>query len=71
MAVFQDQIQATITIDNNQAINKLGELEMAHADVRGELKQLAGEVRKYENEVKKLDKYKVGKDNFEAAKKDE
>ena len=70
MAVFQDQIQATITIDNNQAINELGKLEMAHADVRGELKQLAGDVRKYENEVKKLDKYKIGKDNFEAAQKE-
>ncbi|WP_338812740.1 phage tail tape measure protein [Bernardetia sp. Wsw4-3y2] len=70
MAVFQDKIQATITIDNNQAINKLGELEMAHADVRGELKNLAGEVRKYENEVKKLAKYELGAKKFEAAQKE-
>lgn len=69
MAKFTDEIQSTVTIENNQALNKLGQLEMAHSDVRKELKGLYKDMRAYDKAVAKAAKYELGAKKFEEASK--
>ncbi|WP_338814048.1 phage tail tape measure protein [Bernardetia sp. Wsw4-3y2] len=66
----QEKVQVTAIIDGKQAINELGKLEIAQSELKNEIKSLGGPVRQYENALKKLEKYKVGKEKFESAQKE-
>ncbi|WP_338765998.1 phage tail tape measure protein [Bernardetia sp. ABR2-2B] len=70
MSSKQEKVQVSAIIDGKQAINELVKMEIAQRELKNEIKSLAGSARQYESTLKKLNKYKVGKENFKSAQKE-